>query len=199
MRQIPHATDTTTQVEEALKQNMASFADHILESIVEPYHRSSSTTTERRYGKKGHIAVNLRTGAWIDYKDSSLSGGPLYLLTKLKGLSLKEALEYGASWAGLDPEKRNFSLTLTSQEHKKENLEKKAEISKKIEKAQALWRKRKSIQGTLAERYLREHRNIKEELPQDLRYLRKISRNILILFFSFHNLPYLFALPLMEG
>ena len=80
---------------------MASFADDIFSSIGEPYNPAASSATERRYGKKGHIAVNLKTGAWIDHKDSDKSGGPLHMLTKLKGLGFKEAVEYGASWAGL--------------------------------------------------------------------------------------------------
>ncbi|MBA3814896.1 MAG: AAA family ATPase, partial [Alphaproteobacteria bacterium] len=88
-------------VEEALKQNMTSFADDIFSSIGEPYNPASSSSQERRYGKNGHIAVNLKTGAWIDHKNSEMAGGPLHMLTKLKGLEFKEALEYGASWAGL--------------------------------------------------------------------------------------------------
>ncbi|OJW51839.1 MAG: hypothetical protein BGO67_07395 [Alphaproteobacteria bacterium 41-28] len=162
------------QVEHALKQNMTSFADHIFESMGEPYHRASSSAIERRYGKKGHISVNLRTGAWIDYKNSEMSGGPLHLLTKLKDFSFKEAVEYGASWAGLTPEKSDlFQPQLVSfKNEKNEVLERETKEKKqKIAKAQALWQKGKDIQGTIAERYLREHRKIEGELPQDLRYL----------------------------
>src|SRR5207245_841738 len=78
-------------------------ADDIFSSIGEPYNSPASSAIERRYGKKGHIAVNLKTGAWIDHKDSERSGGPLHMLTKLKGFGFKEAVEYGASWAGLSP------------------------------------------------------------------------------------------------
>ncbi|OJW47894.1 MAG: hypothetical protein BGO67_03115 [Alphaproteobacteria bacterium 41-28] len=158
-------------VEHVLKQNMAAFADDIFSSMGEHYHRASSSAIERRYGKKGHIAVNLKTGAWIDYKDSSLSGGPLHLLTKLKGLSFKEAVEYGASWAGLDSHQRTLpsKVSLNLQSEGKENTIK--EDQQKIQKAQALWEKGVPIQGTLAERYLREHRKIEGDLPQDLRYL----------------------------
>lgn len=162
-------------VEEALKQNISSFADEIFSSLGEQYHRASSSASERRYGKKGHIAVNLRTGAWIDYKDSSLSGGPLHMLTKLKGLSFKEAIEYGASWAGISQERINVkshpSPSLAIATEKATSEEKQEEDKIKIKKAHALWEKGKPIHGTLAEQYLKEYRKIEGELPQNLRYL----------------------------
>lgn len=170
-------------IEDVLKQNMASFADDIFLSIGESYNAASSSSSERRYGKNGHIAVNLKTGAWIDYKDSDMAGGPFHMLTKLKGLSFKEAIDYGASWAGLSRDAlsapgasktgmRNTTskpFAYPPQQDKKEALD--AERKAKIDKAQALWTKGQPIQGTLAERYLREHRKIGGCLPNDLRYL----------------------------
>ncbi len=185
-------------VEAALKQNMSSFADDIFSSIGEPYNAAASSSSERRYGKKGHIAVNLKTGAWIDHKDSDKSGGPLHMLTKIKGLGFREAVEYGASWAGLsqrDLSERGLSQTSTErstfaplvyspQQDEKEAV--RAENKAKIDKAQALWVQGRPIQGTIAERYLREHRKIEGplserillegtlsegDLPNDLRYL----------------------------
>lgn len=159
-------------VENALKQNMSAFADDIFSSIGAHYNHSASSATERRYGKKGHIAVNLKTGAWIDHKNSEMSGGPLHMLTKLKGLSFKEAIDYGASWAGLSqavmPQAR-VSMPTVPQKAEKEALE--HNDKKRIEKAQALWNRGKPIQGTLAERYLRDHRKIEGDLSHDLKYL----------------------------
>ena len=163
-------------VENAIKQNMSAFADDVFSSLGEDCDRASSSAMERRYGKKGHISVNLKTGAWIDYKDSEMSGGPLHMLTKLKGLSFKEAIDYGASWAGLSQaEGPHLRLSqekqqkLISQEPKEEDLEKDQKV--RIQKAKALWDKGRPIQGSLAERYLREHRKIEGNLPSDLRYL----------------------------
>ncbi|HBW24613.1 MAG TPA: hypothetical protein DER04_06380 [Holosporales bacterium] len=158
-------------VEEALKQNMAAFADDVFSSLGFEPHQAFSSSTQRRYGKKGHITVNLKTGSWIDFKDSDMSGGPLHILTKLKGLSFKEAVEYGASWAGLSPERLTHvpSLPQIDKGISKENPNQ--ESKTKIAKAQALWNKGQSIEGTLAERYLREHRKIEGDLPKDLRYL----------------------------
>jgi len=161
-------------IESALRQNMSSFADDIFSSLGEPYNPAASSNHERRYGKKGHIAVNLKTGSWIDYKDDHQSGGPLHMLTKLKKLSFKEALDYGANWAGLS--QQSFSQKDVSQLSRRDKAspqsdERNAENKEKIEKAKRLWNKGWAIQGTLAEQYLREHRKIEGELPDDLRYL----------------------------
>jgi Ti-type conjugative transfer relaxase TraA len=197
VKRAPQALDAKT-VEDALRQNMAPFADDIFSSIGEPYNPASSSVTERRYGKNGHIAVNLKTGAWIDYKDDSLSGGPLHMLTKIKGLSFKEALDYGANWAGLSRatsqselsriERSQTELSQPSLENSilkthefsspsgiKEDLDKETRV--KIAKAQALWNKGQPLQGTVAERYLKEHRKIEgnREWPQDLRYLPHVK------------------------
>jgi len=175
-----HSFISKDQVEQALIQNITSFADDIFSSIGEPFHKSSSSATERRYGKNGHIAVNLRTGAWFDHK-TSLGGGPLQMLTELKGFSFDEAIEYGASRAGLSGaglsgtelsqiELKTLPLShLAGKENRDREAEKEAKI--KIQKAQALWKKGISIKGTVAERYLKEHRKVEGELPHELRYL----------------------------
>lgn len=176
-------------VEAALKQNMSAFADDIFSSIGEPYNAVASSSTERRYGKKGHIAVNLRTGVWIDHKDSDRSGGPLHMLTKLKGLSFKEAVEYGASWAGLsEAELSRTGLSGAATErsalkplaHSSQQDEKaeQAETKAKIDKAQALWNKGQPIQGTIAERYLREHRKIEGSLSEGALLEGTLSENL---------------------
>src|SRR3990167_8842254 len=162
----PHKKEA---VEETLKAHMANFADHVFASLGEGYNRSMSSRTERRYGKKGEFAVNLQKGVWLSYKDSQLAGGPLHLLTKLKNLSYQEAIAYGASWSGLSPEQ----VMLKKKSHdfspaQKEALEKEVQDRKKIARALSIYAKGRPIQGTLAERYLREHRKIEGPLPEDL-------------------------------
>ncbi|MBA3814264.1 MAG: AAA family ATPase [Alphaproteobacteria bacterium] len=191
-RAVSKAMDAKV-VEVALKQNMTSFADDIFSSIGEPYNSASSSSTERRYGKNGHIAVNLKTGAWIDHKNSDMAGGPLHMLTKLKGLGFKEAVEYGASWAGLSQASLSqaelfrtslsqASLSRTELSHtenaypiskapEREDGGLNEEEKVRIDRAQTLWDKGRPLQGTLAERYLREHRKIEGPLSDDLRYL----------------------------
>lgn len=167
-------------IELALRQNMSSFADDIFSSLGEPYNPAASSNHERRYGKKGHIAVNLKTGSWIDYKDDNQSGGPLHMLTKLKKLSFKEALSYGATWAGLSQQsfsQKDVSQLSMGDKASPQSDERNAENKEKIEKAKSLWNKGWAIQGTLAEQYLREHRKIEGDLPGDLRYLPVFKDN----------------------
>ncbi|KAB2834474.1 MAG: hypothetical protein F9K49_05180, partial [Caedimonadaceae bacterium] len=62
------------------------------------------------------------------------------------------------------------------QKVQKENLKKEiAENKQKIEWAQNLWSKGQPIQGTIAERYLKEHRRIAGKLPEDFRYLPNVK------------------------
>lgn len=91
----------------------------------------------------------------------------------------REALDYGANWAGLAGSKLGFSgvvqpastKTMTSPFSHAKQDELNEESKTKIAKTQALWNKGFPIQGTLAGRYLREHRKIEGSLPSDLRYL----------------------------
>ncbi len=160
-------------VENALKANMADFADHVFASIGAQHNRAMSSSIERRYGKKGEFSVNLQKGVWLSHKDSQLAGTPLHLLTQLKHLSPQEAIDYGASWARLSPEQLvTQKQTYSSSRPQKETLEKDVnETKQKIERAQGLWSRGQAIEGTLAERYLREHRKIEGDLPEDLSYL----------------------------
>ncbi|MBY0501360.1 MAG: MobA/MobL family protein [Alphaproteobacteria bacterium] len=165
-------------VKAVLIENMASFADDIFSSLGEKHNPAASTAVERRYGNNGKFSVNLHTGAWLDWRDTSIAGGPFEMLTKLKGFSFKEAVEYGASWAGITPERRDLKPLKRlpqkepHQESEKEKLQKEAEESKvKIERAKALWEKGQSIEGTIAERYLQDHRKIEGPVSKDFRYL----------------------------
>jgi hypothetical protein len=167
-------------VESALKENMGDFANHVFASTGADYNRAMSSRTERRYGTKGEFSVNLQKGLWCSYKDAQLAGGPLHLLTQLKNLSFKEAIDYGASWARLSPEQlltqKQPIDSAYSQKMEKETLEKEAaENKQKIERAQKLWAKGQSIHGTIAEHYLKEHRKIEGDWPQDIRYLPNVK------------------------
>lgn len=169
-------------VKAVLIENMASFADDIFSSLGEKHNQAASTAVERRYGNNGKISVNLRTGAWLDWRDTSIAGGPFEMLTKLKGFSFKEAVEYGASWAGIIPERgdlkslKRLPQKYSSQESEQKKLQKEAEESQvKIERAKTLWEKGQSIKGTLAERYLKEHRKIEESVPNDLQFLPRFK------------------------
>jgi Ti-type conjugative transfer relaxase TraA len=53
-----HALADAKAVDNALKENMADFADHVFNSIGEPFNRAMSSSGERRYGKKGEFSIN---------------------------------------------------------------------------------------------------------------------------------------------
>ncbi|MBP6951535.1 MAG: AAA family ATPase [Alphaproteobacteria bacterium] len=180
---IPHNVSTLVDVkavENVIKENLADFADHVFASIGESHNRAMSSSVEKRYGKKGEFSINLHTGLWVNHKNTELAGGPMHLLTKLKNLSFKDAIAYGASWARLSPEQLSLRKQSVAPSHsqntEKDNLEKEAAKNKqKIERAQALWAKGQPIQRSIAERYLKEQRRIEGELPQDFRHLPNVK------------------------
>jgi ATP-dependent exoDNAse (exonuclease V) alpha subunit len=169
---VPQRSPKKEIVENALKANMADFADHVFASIGEKQNHAMSSSIEKRYGKKGEFSVNLQKGVWLSHKDSQLAGTPLHLLTQLKHLSPQEAVDYGASWARLSPEQLvPQKQSYASSRPQKEALEKDVnETKQKIERAQGFWSRGQAIEGTLAEKYLREHRKIEGDLPKDLLY-----------------------------
>ncbi|MBP9691705.1 MAG: AAA family ATPase [Alphaproteobacteria bacterium] len=179
---VPPLINRKEIVETALKQNMADFADHIFSSLGEEHNRAMSTRTIRRYGKSGGICVNIQEGVWYNHKDNSMKGGPIQMIMQVKNMEFNEALDYGAHWARLSPEqlraqKRPFDPS-HAQKIRQENREKETkEIQQKIERGKGYWEKGKPIQGTIAERYLKEHRKIegRQEWPKDFRYLPNVQ------------------------
>lgn len=165
------------RVEEAIKQHLVSFADDVVSSLGERCNRACSSATSRRYGKDGHISVNLRNGSWHDFKLDK-GGGPLQMVMEYKGFStFEEAKEYAAQWAGLSGiglksfSSPSLSSSSSLAEKEKRNKEAALEAQIKIQQAQVHWKKGIPLKGTIAERYLKEHRKIGGTLPKDLRFL----------------------------
>lgn len=128
------------------------------------------TPHQLRYGQKGSLSVTLqgkRAGNWYSFETDE-GGGPLQLLmssTHGRGLSFKDALKEGASLAGLSPTPSSFiaksNRPTPSPEKDTQALTDKTE---KIARARYYFESAQSIEGTLGERYLREHRQLVGDL-----------------------------------
>ena len=139
-----------------------------------------SNRTTLRFGGTGKIAVTIsgaKAGLWHDF--STGEGGNVFsLIQREKGGNFKESVEYAANFLGI----RNTELALikpvsplkqresTKQEREQANYEKVMRVAK----VQQLYDESKSIEHTLAERYLREHRGIKGEIPKDVRFIEEL-------------------------
>ncbi|WP_347251918.1 MobF family relaxase [Legionella sp.] len=124
------------------------------------------TSREMRYS--GGLVITLKgskVGFWYDFRED-VGGSPLQALMQARGLSFKEALKEGAMLSGthglasgqlVRPPKRQPILAPSQEENNK------------IISAKSILKGGIPIQGTLAERYLKEHRGI--EHPERLKVL----------------------------
>ncbi|MCE3237351.1 MAG: traI [Gammaproteobacteria bacterium] len=169
-----------------IQYRLKESAEAIIEKLLgAPLKKSAS---EWRYGsKQGSLVFTLKgksRGLWYDHQAGE-GGDLLKLIAKQHGMSLKEnfkkVLETAAHLLGLaDSLKKELTPfdkkdKLSLKQIKIENDESFSEQQKKsIEKAKKLFAESYLISGTLAERYLREHRGITKQLPDSLRYHPRI-------------------------
>jgi ATP-dependent exoDNAse (exonuclease V) alpha subunit len=160
------------EVTEALKPHTRELATLLLGAP----NQHMSNAHELRFGKSGKIVVNLsgdNIGTWYDFK-SDESGNLLKLIQREQQVGFKDAILYAAEFAGLSPEQRpNQSKTVQftqSETVEALTLKKQEDQARKLEQVQRLYEESVPIQGTLAERYLKEHRSIQAELPESLRF-----------------------------
>lgn len=157
------------QLEQVLKKTLG-----------EPKRKSGK---EWRYGaNKGSLVVTLSgddRGLWYDFQ-SAKGGNALKLLAEHFGHTQEDfskTLESAAALLGMS--KQSYSAQPTAKkkckgsEIKKQGLETEIFTNdqlKSIQRAQFLVKESMPIDGTLAERYLREHRAIQGPLPKELRF-----------------------------
>ncbi|MBL0942420.1 MAG: toprim domain-containing protein [Alphaproteobacteria bacterium] len=160
------------EVTEALKPHTRELATLLLETP----NQHMSTTQQLRFGKSGKIIVNLggsKAGIWHDF-GSGEGGNLLKLIERERQVGFKEALHYGAEFAGLSPDQRqgNSKAIQAPKSEKPEVLELKEQQSQhsKLARVQRLYEESQPIQGTIAECYLKDHRAIQAELPESLRF-----------------------------
>lgn len=118
----------------------------------------------------GACVTGQKAGSWHSFA-SGEGGGPIHLLMSKNhglGLSFKDAVKEGAAIAGLSPnESLLYQSPIIHQKAKKEeqlHQEALKKIEKKIEQARYYYDSGQPIANTLAEKYLREHRQITAEL-----------------------------------
>lgn len=126
---------------------------------------------------QGSLSVTIkgeRQGWWNDFSDNG-GRGMLSFIQKYAGLDKQQAIEYGAKWVGIHPnqEDRSKQLIIRKLDEKSQTPDKKLKLEeqKKIEFAKKLTEQSQSIKGTLAEKYLKEHRSIAvDKYSEDIRF-----------------------------
>jgi ATP-dependent exoDNAse (exonuclease V) alpha subunit len=153
----------------------------------EDYARSLLGVETSRSGKElvwknniSKISLNKLTGQWQDFKTGE-KGDLIALTSYVNGGDRQEAYHHAARYLGIEEKSQGISSPRDLQKRIQERQESlKAEDADIKEKSKAQVDKlvslSKPLQGTLAEKYLREHRGIKtaelnSEVYSDLRYL----------------------------
>jgi hypothetical protein len=121
------------------------------------------TSREMRYS--GGLIVSLKgskAGSWYDFSEGC-GGSPLSALMKERGILFQDALKEGAVIAGIS------GLTSVLPMKREKKLGELREEKNKIISAKSILKGSMPISGTLAEKYLKEHRGI--EHPEQLNVL----------------------------
>jgi conjugative transfer relaxase protein TraI len=180
--------------------NLRGFDKHTVERIIENLNQDAEKIATEFLGKpisrhanylqfgskQGSLRVTTqgsKQGLWNDFSgdfsEAGKTGGNMFqFLQVFGGMSKKEALQYGARRFGLDTNKSQSSREISSQwkkeadRHRKERQKIEGQQQKdKANFAKKLAAQSQPIQGTLAEKYLKEYRGVTlENYSDDLRY-----------------------------
>ena len=160
---------TLDELDAALRANMGGLAEALLGKP------TRKTPNEMRWGSKGAFQVSLRgpsRGAWKDH-ESGEGGGPLGLIVRARGGSMRDAIEWGYKWAGIDPNAPEPIVQIQRPTKADQGAEAEAYRLQRMALAQRMWKESVPIQGTTAERYLVEARGVPKQLfgwPASYRY-----------------------------
>ncbi len=148
------------------------FARHIEGWVATP--KSHIKPQEIRYGQYKEFWVNRQTGAWYNF--AAGEGGDIFkYISKSQGIKYGEAIKYLGTELNA-PQLISFNWEEKAQRQNELKLQFKLEEKEKIAisqaKTQKLYETSLPLQGTVAEKYLRERRKINTaELPSDLRFI----------------------------
>ncbi len=135
----------------------------------------SKNTQELRYS--GGLVVTLKgdsRGLWYDFIEGK-GGSPIQAIIQERGVNFVDALKIGAEIAGIN----NYDFKMlptrsTPAQIQSKNLN---DLKNKTQIVKSIWGASIDLKGTLAERYLKEHRGIELE-NLDARFLPKGASHI---------------------
>lgn len=156
-----------------LQQRLSQQVEELARQLLgEPNHHLS-TAKNLRYGKNGSLAIAVggkHAGTWHSF-ESGEKGNLIQLIQHTTSLEFKEALDYAGRFLGLSPDSAPLAPHMVAQATRKKDPQALDDNDlKAIARARKIEEGSLPIQGTLAERYLREHRGITGDLPDTFRY-----------------------------
>ena len=151
-----------------------------MEGLLGKPNKNLSTSREWRYGNKGSLVVSFasdKRGLWKNFETGE-AGNLISLLQRELGLNFHETLKYAAdrfvghlNLPSSTNNKGQAQIRPTSTNNKNTNS---AQKSKTTDYAQKLAQESLPIAGTIVEKYLQEHRGVKDLDSEDIRYHPKV-------------------------
>ncbi|MBP6103533.1 MAG: relaxase domain-containing protein [Gammaproteobacteria bacterium] len=123
----------------------------------------------------GTLSLKLKgdkAGAWARWSTGDKGYGLVSLYKVVHGVSWKESLKAMAAMCGLSPEMTQHTPPSPKRSPiaQRNVASEEAAKQERIQWAQTVYKSGIPVVGTLAEKYLREHRSIQGALPEDFRY-----------------------------
>ena len=149
---------------EEVRHSLTSYGiETICYSLLGEPHKEVSNRRHLRYGASGSLAVSMSgssLGLWKDH--SRDEGGDIFkLVQRERGGDFREALAWVAEALRVTPE-RTGSYASSDKER---------DDTWRLQKVEKLLTASRPVEGTLGERYLREHRGIQGMLSSDVRFV----------------------------
>lgn len=168
VRLSPVSKDPHYSLEEVRRSLTPYGVESICHALLGESGRNSSKR-QLRYGKSGSLAISLSDSSLGLWKDHSRDeGGDIFrLVMRERGGDFKEALSWVAEALRVTPEKKASQAYVSSSSDQEDE-------ARRMQKVQKLLEASRPVQGTVAERYLREHRGIREELSSDVRFIPSV-------------------------
>ena len=170
-RHTPKTPSKPTWDAQVIRAELSRQAETVATQLLgKPNKRSGA---QLRYEKNDKLAVNVAgpfAGRWINFKTGNK--GHLLDFIAERHAHFNDALEEAAALVGLSPEQaRRYHLANpVIQTRTYDNTQPTPDEKERMQKARRLFQTAQPITGTLAERYLREHRGITAPLPASLRF-----------------------------
>ncbi len=164
-RNYKEPTLTAAEINQALLPQMESLCERLLGKA------SSSHGGSIRYGSKGSLSINLKSGLWFNFETGE-KGNALQLIAAEMGFSeFKESIAYAKDFLNI----REGMGALPKVSQKLQNKSVASACPNKKEYAKKLYEQSIPVEGTLAEKYLKEHRKLTNFKSADIRFVPKIS------------------------
>lgn len=157
---------SSQEINELLTHQIEPLAEHLLGTP-----NKMSTANDLRYGSRGSLSINTNNGLWFNHETDE-KGNALQLIASQKGFNdFKDTMAYARDFLN-HPDSWAVTTTSNVKTEAKTNTK---ESQNKKKYAEKLVRQSIPIQGTIAERYLKEYRKLNEYSQADLRFISKID------------------------